>query len=151
MLNLIKLNKFLIILVFILYIFNINILAHKFGPWNSNVTTGDDKIKYFINQNKETNIKHKKILALHQIRFRTIFNGVQGGAYFLIRFWQVVISPQDGPNCRFHPVCSAYGKHAVEKHGALFGGFMAGERLIRCNPFNPPGHDPVPDNILEKK
>ena len=61
----------------------------------------------------------------------------------------MVISPQDGPNCRFEPVCSAYGKHALEKHGLILGLMLAGDRVIRCNPYNPPGKDPCPDTIYD--
>ena len=108
------------------------------------MNVGDENIRIepLIKLKIETkkNIKKQKI--------RTVFNGVQGGAYFLIRFFQVVISPQDGPSCRYNPTCSTYGRHAVEKHGALFGAIMAGERLIRCNPYNPPGKDPVPENFF---
>ena len=46
--------------------------------------------------------------------------------------------------CRFYPTCSHYGYQAVYKHGAVKGGWMAIKRVVRCNPFNPGGFDPVP-------
>jgi putative membrane protein insertion efficiency factor len=63
----------------------------------------------------------------------------------LIRFYQMTISrglPAD--TCRFYPSCSHYGYQAIYKHGALKGSLMATWRVLRCNPFNPGGYDPVP-------
>ena len=63
----------------------------------------------------------------------------------LIRFYQRIISPLiPGNNCRFYPTCSHYGYQAVYKYGAIKGSLMAGWRVLRCNPFNPGGFDPVP-------
>ena len=45
--------------------------------------------------------------------------------------------------CRFYPSCSHYGYQAIYKHGALKGSVMAVWRVLRCNPFNPGGYDPV--------
>lgn len=78
----------------------------------------------------------------------SVINGFQGGAYLLVRFFQIVISPQDGPNCRHTPVCSVYARRAVEKHGAFKGSILAGDRLLRCNPFYYLDRDPVPDEVL---
>jgi len=62
-----------------------------------------------------------------------------------IRFYQLVISPTLPSNtCRFYPTCSHYAYQAVLKHGAIKGGFLAAWRVLRCNPFNPGGIDPVP-------
>lgn len=63
----------------------------------------------------------------------------------LIRGYQKVISPALPPDtCRFYPSCSHYGYQAVYKYGAIQGGGMAAWRVLRCNPFNPGGYDPVP-------
>jgi putative membrane protein insertion efficiency factor len=63
----------------------------------------------------------------------------------LIRFYQKLISPALPSNtCRFYPSCSHYGYQAIYKHGAFKGLFMAIWRILRCNPFNPGGYDPVP-------
>ena len=61
-----------------------------------------------------------------------------------IRFYQRTISPSMPPACRFEPSCSHYGYEAIERHGALRGGWMAVRRLARCNPFHARGYDPVP-------
>ena len=63
----------------------------------------------------------------------------------LIRFYQRHISPNTPPSCRFLPTCSNYAKEAIEKYGALKGGWLAFKRLLRCNPFYKGDYyDPVP-------
>ena len=63
---------------------------------------------------------------------------------FLIRSYQVLISPYLGDHCRFTPSCSAYAMEAIKKHGALRGGWLAIRRIGRCHPFCDGGYDPVP-------
>ena len=63
----------------------------------------------------------------------------------LIRFYQKHISPCFPPRCRYYPTCSAYALEAIEKYGALKGGWLAFRRLMRCHPFSKHDHyDPVP-------
>ncbi|ENO78352.1 membrane protein insertion efficiency factor YidD [Thauera sp. 63] len=62
----------------------------------------------------------------------------------LLRFYRYAISPMLGRNCRFYPTCSEYAIEAVQRHGALRGGWLAAKRVGRCHPFNPGGYDPVP-------
>ncbi len=45
--------------------------------------------------------------------------------------------------CRFHPTCSDYGCQAIEKYGVLRGGAKALWRIVRCNPLNKGGEDPL--------
>lgn len=70
---------------------------------------------------------------------------------FFIRIYQKTISFDHGPLkamyprgfCRFTPTCSQYGIEAVTKYGVIKGGLMTCWRILRCNPFNKGGHDPV--------
>ena len=62
----------------------------------------------------------------------------------LLGFYRRAISPLLGPRCRFAPTCSAYGVEAVTVHGAGRGSWLTLRRLLRCHPFHPGGHDPVP-------
>jgi uncharacterized protein len=63
----------------------------------------------------------------------------------LIRGYQVTFSRVLPPDtCRFYPTCSHYGYQAIYKYGVIKGGIMATWRIMRCNPFNPGGFDPVP-------
>ena len=48
-----------------------------------------------------------------------------------------------GARCCFEPSCSQYALDAVQAHGSLRGLALAGWRLLRCNPFNAGGFDPV--------
>jgi len=64
---------------------------------------------------------------------------------FLIRFYQRNISPAFPARCRFRPTCSAYAVEAIQKYGALKGGYLALRRLLRCHPFYKGDFfDPVP-------
>lgn len=62
----------------------------------------------------------------------------------LVRFYQYAISPFLGRRCRFFPTCSEYTVEAVQKHGAMKGGWLGAKRLCRCHPWHPGGYDPVP-------
>ncbi|MBQ3115316.1 MAG: membrane protein insertion efficiency factor YidD [Clostridia bacterium] len=62
----------------------------------------------------------------------------------LIKFYQKFISPLKKPCCRFYPTCSSYCLEAVEKYGALKGGWLSVKRICRCHPWNKGGYDPVP-------
>lgn len=66
------------------------------------------------------------------------------GVVLLLRLYRAVISPLYGPTCRFYPSCSEYALVAVERHGVLRGSGLAAWRLLRCNPWNRGGVDPVP-------
>ena len=63
----------------------------------------------------------------------------------LIRFYQRNISPAFPARCRFRPTCSAYALEAINKYGALKGGWLALRRILRCHPFYKGNFfDPVP-------
>ena len=62
----------------------------------------------------------------------------------LIRLYQGTVSKALPENtCRFYPSCSHYGYQTIYKFGFLKGGWLATWRVLRCNPFNPGGFDPV--------
>ncbi len=62
----------------------------------------------------------------------------------LIRLYQLTFSKILPPSCRFEPSCSHYTYEAIEKYGLLKGSWLGFKRILRCNPFNPGGYDPVP-------
>ena len=62
-----------------------------------------------------------------------------------VRAYRLIFSPWVGHNCRYHPTCSAYAMEALEKHGALRGGWLTLRRLLRCHPWGRGGIDNVPD------
>jgi uncharacterized protein len=61
----------------------------------------------------------------------------------LLRAYKWAISPLLPPACRYVPTCSEYAMEAVERYGALRGGWMAFARILRCHPFAHSGYDPV--------
>ena len=59
----------------------------------------------------------------------------------MIRFYRTHLSGLKTPCCRFIPTCSQYAIEALEKYGALKGGYLALRRILRCHPLS--GYDPV--------
>jgi len=70
-------------------------------------------------------------------------------ALFLIKAYQVLISPLMGANCRYQPTCSHYALEAIERFGIIQGGWLAIKRISRCHPWHEGGYDPVPDHSCE--
>jgi uncharacterized protein len=62
-----------------------------------------------------------------------------------IKFYRKFISPVTPPSCRFYPTCSQYGLEAVQRFGALKGGWLTIRRIVKCQPFHRGGFDPVPE------
>jgi putative membrane protein insertion efficiency factor len=63
----------------------------------------------------------------------------------IIRAYQMLISPLSRGKCRFIPTCSNYAIEAIDRHGVIYGMYLSVRRVLRCNPFNPGGYDPVPE------
>ncbi|KYG30630.1 membrane protein insertion efficiency factor YidD [Priestia endophytica] len=64
---------------------------------------------------------------------------------WLIRGYQLFISPLSPPRCRFHPTCSHYGLQSIQRFGAIKGTYLTIKRILKCHPFHPGGFDPVPE------
>lgn len=83
--------------------------------------------------------------------FQFFNNLLKRGLINLIKFYQKTLSLDHGPLkglrpygfCRFYPTCSDYAIQAIEKYGIIRGGFKAVWRVLRCNPFNKGGNDPL--------
>jgi putative membrane protein insertion efficiency factor len=60
-----------------------------------------------------------------------------------LRFYKQWISPLLPSACRFHPTCSEYMMHAVDKYGVIRGILLGLKRLSKCHPFHEGGYDPV--------
>lgn len=69
----------------------------------------------------------------------------------IIQLYQKTLSPDHGKlkkffpygYCRFHPTCSEYSIQAIKKYGVLRGLLLSLWRLLRCNPWNKGGFDPL--------
>ncbi len=65
---------------------------------------------------------------------------------FFIDFYKKHISlflQKNGVECKFYPTCSEYSIEAIKKYGAIKGTFLAGKRILKCNPFSKGGFDPL--------
>ena len=58
--------------------------------------------------------------------------------------YQKTLSLALGPRCRFYPSCSQYARECLEKYPLPLALTRTSGRLLRCHPFHPGGHDPVP-------
>ncbi len=64
-----------------------------------------------------------------------------------IRWYQRMISPTLGAQCRYQPTCSRYAHAAIERFGVLRGGWLGLSRIARCHPWSAGGYDPIPDQL----
>jgi len=62
----------------------------------------------------------------------------------IILFYKKLISPLLPNSCRFYPTCSTYSLDAIKKFGPFKGLYLSFRRIIKCHPFHPGGHDPLP-------
>lgn len=69
---------------------------------------------------------------------------VARGLKLAVHGYRILVSPVLGPACRYAPSCSAYALEALERHGAVKGGWLALRRILRCHPWGGSGFDPVP-------
>ena len=74
----------------------------------------------------------------------TLSTVVATPALWLIKAYQLVISPMRPPTCRFYPSCSAYAVTAIRRFGIVRGSWLTVRRLMHCHPWNPGGVDHVP-------
>lgn len=64
--------------------------------------------------------------------------------YYLIVFYQKLISPLLPARCRYYPTCSNYGKQALAWHGVRAGSWLLLKRIGSCHPLGGHGIDFVP-------
>jgi hypothetical protein len=65
----------------------------------------------------------------------------------LIKLYRLTLSKIKPPCCRFYPTCSVYGINAIRRYGSVKGGCLTVRRIVRCNPWNAGGYDPVPEEF----
>lgn len=83
--------------------------------------------------------------------FQFIDNFLKKGVIAFIKLYQKTLSPDHGVFkhkhpygfCRFYPTCSDYSIQAIDKYGIIKGGLKSAWRILRCNPFNKGGNDPL--------
>ena len=61
----------------------------------------------------------------------------------LVLLYRVTLGKLFGGQCRYDPTCSQYAIDAVNKYGAMRGGWRAIKRIARCHPWAGGGYDPA--------
>ncbi len=61
----------------------------------------------------------------------------------LVLLYRATLGQFLGGQCRYQPTCSQYAIDAINKHGAMIGGWRAIKRIARCHPWGPGGYDPA--------
>lgn len=77
---------------------------------------------------------------------------MSAAAIFLIRLYQVLLSPDHSwvkafypvGYCKFYPSCSEYAAQSLQTQGFIKGLWLSLKRLIKCRPGVLGGIDPVP-------
>jgi len=65
---------------------------------------------------------------------------------YLVRGYQLMISPYFPSSCRYNPTCSSYAIEALKEYGTIKGLWMTIKRIGRCHPWADGGDDPVTPN-----
>ena len=66
---------------------------------------------------------------------------------FIIKVYQIFLSPILKTNCRYLPTCSEYSITAFKEYGLVKGFYYSSKRILKCHPFGDHGYDPVPQKI----
>ncbi len=90
-------------------------------------------------------------VKLFHLLIKTIGKFFNFIAIFLIKFYQLLISPILPSSCRHIPSCSNYALSAYKKYDFFAATFLSTKRILRCNPFFKGGYDPLPENFSFKK
>ena len=69
---------------------------------------------------------------------------------FLIKMYQLFLSPFLGYNCNFRPTCSQYMFEAIKTHGIIKGIYLGIKRILKCTPNREFTYDPVPPKDKNK-
>ncbi len=90
------------------------------------------------------------LINLVKKTFRLLGRAISTIFIWIIKGYQLFVSPVLPSSCRFYPTCSNYSIEAIKRFGPVKGGYLSVKRVIRCNPWNPGGYDPVPEKKEEK-
>ena len=67
-----------------------------------------------------------------------------------IKFYQLVLSPYLGKNCRYLPTCSEYFIDSLEEEGIFKGSIKGIKRLLSCHPIKFLGGSEGFDHVKKK-
>ena len=83
----------------------------------------------------QSSLSHEDIATCHSLIVRASLS--------TIRFYRRYLSPLKPPSCRFTPTCSQYALDAYTQLGFFLGTWRTFTRILRCNPWQAGGYDPV--------
>jgi len=69
----------------------------------------------------------------------------------IIKFYQYIISPYLGNNCRYFPTCSEYFIDSIKEFGFLKGSFLGLKRILSCHPIKILGGGEGLDPVKKKR
>ena len=67
---------------------------------------------------------------------------------FLVKIYQKIPGPWHD-SCKHQPTCSNYAIGVLREFGFFKGTYLTIRRILKCNPWNKGGYDPIP--IKEKR
>ena len=69
----------------------------------------------------------------------------------IIKFYQYIVSPYLGSNCRYLPTCSEYFIDSIKEFGFLKGTFLGFKRILSCHPIKILGGGEGLDPVKKKR
>ena len=69
----------------------------------------------------------------------------------IIKFYQYIVSPYLGSNCRYLPTCSEYFIDSIKEFGFLKGTFLGLKRILSCHPIKILGGGEGLDPVKKKR
>jgi len=69
----------------------------------------------------------------------------------IIKFYQYIISPYLGNNCRYLPTCSEYFIDSINEFGFFKGTFLGLKRILSCHPIKILGGGEGLDPVKKKR
>ena len=69
----------------------------------------------------------------------------------LIKFYQLILSPLLGNNCRYLPTCSEYFIDCLNEFGVIKGCTKGVKRILTCHPIKTLGGGDGYDPVIKRK
>jgi len=96
------------------------------------ISRAESKYKWSDYWETKANIQTTERISFNN---RKIPGIIKSSGLVWIKIYQKGISTQDLPSCVFSPSCSNFAYTAIRELGFIRGWLLAGDRLLRCNPF----------------
>jgi hypothetical protein len=112
--------------------------------YNKQIVIGIIILSFFLISRAESKPKwadywenkvNNKVSEKRSFSNREIPGIIKSSGLVWIKIYQKGISTQDLPSCVFTPSCSNFAYTAIQELGFMRGWLLAGDRLLRCNPF----------------